>query len=144
MGDPTAILVYTDGSCLKPHGPGGWAAIIFENDSEEADVVEGYEKNTTNNRMELTAILAGLEFAMSLESKLLIMVYTDSEYALNVSTGSKRAVENLDLVSSVREIFDNNKHRIQFVWVRGHNGDRWNEFVDSASRLQAEKARDLG
>ena len=118
------ITIYTDGSCLGNPGPGGWGAIVF-GESEEPQRLSGHDGQTTNNRMELMAAIQGLDAAPA-GSK--VVLYSDSSYLVNTMTKNwKRRVnhdlwERLDALSGSRSV--------EWRWVRGHNGDRWNEAAD--------------
>ena len=138
------IKIYTDGSCLKNPGNGGWAAII----NEDGDIkrVSGSEKNTTNNRMELMAPLNALK-GMSPNKE--IEIYTDSQYVKlgitdwihkwiknNWQTSKKEPVKNKDLWM---ELYDLTKsHEIKWIWVKAHAGNKLNEEVDLLAKQAAE------
>ena len=138
------IKIYTDGSCLKNPGNGGWAAII--NDDGDIKRVSGSEKNTTNNRMELMAPLNALK-GMSPNNE--IEIYTDSQYVKlgitdwihkwiknNWQTSKKEPVKNKDLWM---ELYDLTKsHEIKWIWVKAHAGNKLNEEVDLLAKQAAE------
>ena len=138
------IKIYTDGSCLKNPGNGGWAAII--NDDGDIKRVSGSEKNTTNNRMELMAPLNALK-GMSPNKE--IEIYTDSQYVKlgitdwihkwiknNWQTSKKEPVKNKDLWM---ELYDLTKtHEIKWIWVKAHAGNKLNEEVDLLAKQAAE------
>ena len=86
------ILIYTDGSCLSNPGPGGWAAIIL--DGESKMILKGGEKNTTNNRMEMMAVISGLESVANNDD---VTIYSDSKYVINSITLGWKRKANLDL-----------------------------------------------
>jgi ribonuclease HI len=129
------ITVYTDGSCEPNPGPGGWAAIIL--DGKEETILKGSHPNATNNRMELTAALEALR---SLDPAKPIILYTDSQYLKNgveswikdwKARGWKRRggpLVNADLWKQIAEVTDSRK--ITWRWVKGHNGNPYNERVD--------------
>tara|TARA_E500000331_G_C16731513_1_gene486892 strand:+ start:69 stop:515 length:447 start_codon:yes stop_codon:yes gene_type:complete len=141
------IKIYTDGSCIGNPGPGGWAAIIFmENIKKE---LFGGEKLTTNNRMELTAAIKGLEYCASREEKQLtlkeIKIYTDSNYLKDGitrwinnwekndwKTSDKKNVKNVDLWKKLKELTQS-KH-VQWIWIKGHSGDKLNDLADSLAK----------
>ena len=139
------IKIYTDGSCLKNPGNGGWAAII--NDDGDIKRVSGSEKNTTNNRMELMAPLNALK---GMDPNKEIEIYTDSQYVkLGITewintwlknswkTSKKEDVKNKDLWV---ELYNLNKSlNINWNWVKAHAGNPMNEEVD----LMAKKAANL-
>jgi ribonuclease HI len=139
------IKIYTDGSCLKNPGNGGWAAIICTKD--EMKKISGSEKDTTNNRMELLATINALK---EVNSEDLIEIYTDSKYVKNGitdwihnwiknnwKTSNKEDVKNKDLWVQLHELSNNSK--IKWNWVKAHAGNPLNEEVD----LLAKKAASL-
>jgi ribonuclease HI len=139
------IQIYTDGSCLKNPGNGGWAAII--NEDGEIKKISGSEKNTTNNRMELLAPINALK---QVDTNTKIEIYTDSQYvklgitewinnwvANNWQTSKKKNVKNKDLWI---ELYNLNKSLdIKWNWVKAHAGNLLNDEVD----LLAKKAASL-
>ena len=128
--------IYTDGSCLKnPGGAGGWACLVLENG--EMWSVVGSEPSTTNNRMELQAIIQALKFAQGNE----YVVYTDSKWALKCATGEWQRKANLDLWKDYEISLRGRK--IHYVWVRGHNGDEYNEIVDDLARAEAKSVKKI-
>jgi ribonuclease HI len=123
--------IYTDGSCLKnPGGPGGWAFTVLEN--KEQWTVSGGEQSTTNNRMELQAIIEALEFVQGNE----YIIYTDSELTMKCATGIYKRKSNKDLWERYDKALDCRK--INWVWVKSHNGNCMNEYVDCLARQEAE------
>lgn len=138
------MKLYTDGSCLGNPGIGGWAAICVDDNNEQFFKVCGGDLHTTNNIMELTAVLRGLERY----GKAPITVYTDSQYVKNGITqwihGWKRNGWNTAAGSPVKnrelwEALDNNvSPSVNFEWVKAHNGDHWNEKVDDLARRTAQ------
>ena len=139
------IKIYTDGSCLENPGKGGWAAII--NDNGNIKKINGSEKNTTNNRMELMAPINALK---NMNSKEEINIYTDSQYVkLGITewintwikndwqTSKKEVVKNKDLWIELYNL--NNSLNVKWNWVKAHAGDPLNEEVD----LLAKKAAGL-
>ena len=126
---------YTDGSCLKnPGGPGGWALAEVNKDDIESFIYGG-DPSTTNNRMELEAVIKILENYPDI----LLTIYTDSQYVINCATGKWKQSKNIDMWERYSELSKNRK--IKFFWVKGHNGDVWNEFVDNLAREYAENLR---
>jgi ribonuclease HI len=137
------IKIYTDGSCLKNPGNGGWAAIIFINN--EKIVISGNKKNTTNNQMEL---LAAIEALKKIPERQKIQIYTDSRYVKqgitewiekwmqnNWKTSSKQKVKNVNLWKELNEIAK--KHKIEWHWVKAHAGNPINEEVDELAKKAA-------
>lgn len=134
------ITIYTDGACSGNPGPGGWGVLITN--GEETSEFFGGESDTTNNRMELTAVIKALE-SVSGESE--ITLYTDSLYVKNGITqwinnwiknnwrnSDKKLVKNQDLWKRLLEVSKDRK--ITWQWVRGHNGNAFNERVDALAR----------
>ena len=139
------IKIYTDGSCMSNPGNGGWAAII--NMNGEIKKISGNEKNTTNNRMELTAPINALK---NINSKDPIEIFTDSKYVKNGitewintwvlnnwKTSKKENVKNKDLWLELHKL--NQSLNVKWNWVKAHAGDPLNEEVD----MMAKKAANL-
>jgi ribonuclease HI len=139
-------IIYTDGACLGNPGPGGWAALIIDK-NELTDKKVGSEISTTNNRMELTAVIEALKIIPS-ESKL--AVYTDSKYVINGieiwivnwkksnwKGSNRKEIKNKDLWIQLDNLSQN--LNINWNWVKGHSGDVNNEEVDQLARGEAEK-----
>tara|TARA_Y100000590_G_scaffold324125_1_gene367648 strand:+ start:2458 stop:2904 length:447 start_codon:yes stop_codon:yes gene_type:complete len=141
------IEIYTDGACIGNPGPGGWAAvIIFENEKKE---LFGGEKLTTNNRMELTAAIKGLEYCDLQEKKQLslkeIKIYTDSGYLKegitnwisnweknNWKTSDKKNVKNVDLWKKLKDL--SKSKQIEWQWIKGHSGNPMNDLADKLAK----------
>ena len=141
------IKIYTDGACIGNPGPGGWAAVIIhENNKNE---LFGGEKLTTNNRMELTAAIKGLEYCYKQETGQLslkqIKIYTDSNYVKdgitvwidnweknNWKTADKKNVKNIDLWKKLKELTKSNQ--VEWFWVKGHSEDSMNELADRLAK----------
>ncbi len=115
---------YTDGSVAPNPGAGGWGVIIIAPDGTRQEL-SGSEPKTTNNRMELAAILAAVRGVPEGAS---IAVTSDSEYAVRVSSGRYKAKKNRDLVQAVRRAAEN--RRVKYQWIRGHAGHALNEAAD--------------
>ena len=147
FNESNAIKIYTDGACSgNPNGPGGWGCIIIKGSNEFE--LSGGEKQTTNNQMELMACVEGLKYVVSrgLHSYPII-VYTDSKYLLNgmekgwvenwENNAWRRAdnqpVKNPELWKVLLELKRkiNNNSNLIFRWVKGHNGDEYNERCDT-------------
>lgn len=130
--------VFTDGGSIPNPGPGGWGMVWVE-DGEIRDQAHGHDADTTNNRMELTALIAALK---SLPEDAEVVVYTDSKLCLDTITkwaagwerkGWKRKgspLKNLDLIKDLLALY--RKHPgCKLEWIAAHNGYRWNEYADS-------------
>ncbi len=141
------IKIYSDGSCIGNPGPGGWAAIILEKNKKKE--IFGGEKITTNNRMELTAVIKALNLIKN-ESK--ISIYSDSKYIINGitiwmknwkknnwKTSNKKIVKNKDLWNLLDKICK--IHQVNWNWIKGHSGHELNERVDYLARSEAEKLK---
>lgn len=142
------IEIFTDGACLGNPGAGGWGVILRYNDVEKE--LSGGEVETTNNRMELTAVIMALE---ALKEPCNITLYTDSRYVMDgiekwifnwKKTGWKTAnkktlVKNVELWQKLDEL--KSKHEIRFVWVKGHAGHIENERCDELARGEAYKIK---
>ena len=134
------IEIYTDGACSGNPGPGGWGAIILYNN--DSSTLSGGEKLTTNNRMEITAVIKSLEI---IEENSEIKIYTDSKYVINGITNwikswkendwissNKKVVKNVDLWKNLELLVQ--KKIISWQWVKGHSGNKMNEKVDEIAR----------
>ena len=130
------IVIYTDGACRGNPGPGGWGAIIIENNIETE--LCGKADNTTNNIMEMTAAIKALEF---FKIKKNIVLYTDSNYLKLGITNWIFSWKKNNWINSKREevknksywiVLDklNNLHNIEWKWVKAHNGNKYNERAD--------------
>jgi ribonuclease HI len=127
------VSIYTDGSCSNNPGPGGFAAILsYEEHTRE---IAGGEPSTTNNRMELRAIVAGLE---AIKAACDITIYSDSQYAIGAFTGNK-IKKNADLITAGLlkiEALKNMGGTVTFQHVNGHAGDPLNERCDKLAHQQ--------
>jgi ribonuclease HI len=141
------VIIHTDGACKGNPGPGGWAALLRMGSHEKE--LTGGEPDTTNNRMEMTAVIRGLT---SLIEPCEVTVHSDSRYVIDGMTkwiqgwkrngwisASKKPVRNEDLWHEL--IAAAAPHRISWEWVRGHNGHDENERVDKLACAAAEAAR---
>ncbi len=132
--------VFTDGSCAGNPGPGGWGA-VYVRDGQIAAQEHGSDPATTNNRMELTAMIAGLQMLAPADAA---TVHSDSQLVVNTLTkwaagwearGWKRKegeVKNLDLVKEAFALAKA-RPRVRIEWIRAHDGSRWNEYADALS-----------
>ena len=136
--------VFTDGSCIPNPGPGGWGA-VYVIDGEVVAEDHGHEPDTTNNRMELRALLAALDLVPEGTPA---RIYTDSNLAVRTVTewaagwerrGWRRKtgpVENLDLVRPLYERF-RARPELELTWIKAHAGNRWNEYADALATAWA-------
>ncbi len=137
------IEIFTDGACSGNPGIGGWGALLRYKDIEKE--LSGGEIETTNNRMELTAVIEALK---ALKTRCNITLYTDSKYVMcgitewlenwknnGWKTSNKKSeVKNIDLWQQLDELIK--QHEIRWVWVKGHNGHPENERVDTLARKE--------
>lgn len=140
------VYMYTDGACSGNPGPGGWGTILRYKETEKR--LSGGEKETTNNRMELTAVIMGLK---ALKESCHIILTTDSKYVADgVTKGwakswkangwrkkDKKPALNPDLWDELLDLID--KHNIEINWVRGHDGHPENEECDKMAVAESQK-----
>ncbi|MCQ2739124.1 MAG: ribonuclease HI [bacterium] len=137
------VTIYTDGACSGNPGIGGYGTILVFEDSKgnlhEKELSEGYLQ-TTNNQMELMAVISGLE---ALKTSCDVTIYSDSKYVVdainnkwlenwvkkNWKTADKKPVKNIELWQKYIEV--SQKHSIEFIWVKGHAGHAYNERCDN-------------
>lgn len=129
------IHLYTDGSCVPNPGKGGWGCVYVQDGIETLHNCGPGSGNDTNNQMELTAIYQGL--ICVIDKNIPVTVYSDSQYAINCLTvwydswvkKKFKGIKNAELIQVIKQqvnLFSN----IKFVWVKGHNKDRYNELAD--------------
>ncbi|HEY6511072.1 MAG TPA: ribonuclease HI [Burkholderiaceae bacterium] len=141
------VVVYTDGACKGNPGPGGWGALLRWGDHQKE--LFGGQAQTTNNRMELTAVIEALT---ALKQRCEVAVYTDSEYVKNGittwihnwkqrgwRTADKKPVKNVELWQQLDALAA--QHDVSWHWVRGHNGDPGNERADELANLGVQSVR---
>lgn len=140
------IEIYTDGACSGNPGPGGWGAVLVYNGKEKE--LSGSEKDTTNNRMELTAVIMALN---ALNQPCEVKLTTDSKYVCDaVNKGwvyswrkngwkksDKKPALNVDLWKELLSLLE--KHEVEFIWVKGHNGHKYNEICDALAVKEYQK-----
>lgn len=140
------IEIYTDGACSGNPGPGGWGAVLVYNGKEKE--LSGSEKNTTNNRMELTAVIMALN---ALNQPCEVKLTTDSKYVCDaINKGwvyswrkngwrksDKKPALNVDLWKELLSLLE--KHEVEFIWVKGHNGHKYNEICDALAVKEYQK-----
>ena len=130
-------IIYTDGACSGNPGPGGWGAVIFNQDNNQKNI-SGKENDTTNNRMELMAPIMSLK---KIEPNSEITIYTDSTYVKNGITewikrwkkngwkgANKKPINNKDLWIKLDNLCKNKK--IIWKWVKGHSNNKYNNLAD--------------
>ena len=141
-----AVEIYTDGACSGNPGAGGWGVILRYGEIEKE--LSGGEFQTTNNRMELQAVIEALK---ALKKECEVTLYTDSKYVMDgvnewmpnwkrngwKTTNKKSPVKNIELWQELDVLLA--KHKIKWVWVKGHNGHPENERVDKLAREQAKQ-----
>ncbi|MBQ0931298.1 ribonuclease HI [Ideonella sp. 4Y16] len=143
----TDVTIYTDGACKGNPGPGGWGAWLRAGSHEKE--LFGGERQTTNNRMELTAVIEALS---TLKRPCAVAIYTDSEYVKNGittwihnwkrrgwRTADGKPVKNEELWRRLDELVAG--HRVSWHWVKGHAGDPGNERADALANRGVEQAR---
>ena len=145
------VTIYTDGGADPNPGTGGWAAILVDPASGRTRELSGGEPRATNNRMELTAAIRGLE---SLKRRCKVTLFTDSQYLRKgitqwlpgwVARGWKRKdgeLQNEELWRRLHELIK--LHDIRWDWIKGHAGNRWNERADELATLEIRKQRGQG
>lgn len=140
------VEIYTDGACSGNPGPGGWGAVLIYNGVEKQ--LSGSEKETTNNRMELCAVITALK---ALKEPCNVTLTTDSKYVCDAinkgwlnswqknswKKADKKPVLNIDLWQELLPLLD--KHRVEFIWVKGHNGHKYNEICDKLAVAEYQK-----
>ena len=142
------ILIYTDGGCSGNPGPGGWAFVVSEN-GEIKEYRSGGDKATTNNKMELTAVINALKYAKSIEERD-VTILTDSQYVKNgitqwiISwkkngwrTSGKAPVKNMEYWIELDAL--NGEMNVSWQWVKGHAGIPGNEECDRLVRMETAK-----
>lgn len=148
--DKDTVHLFTDGACLGNPGAGGWAALLVWQGHEK--LLSGAEPDTTNNRMELAAAIAGLE---ALKRPARVQLVTDSQYVMKGvtqwmagwrangwKTAAKKPVKNQDLWLALEAALA--RHQVSWEWVKGHAGHPENERVDEAARTAAESLSEAG
>ena len=143
------VKIYTDGACSGNPGIGGWGAILFYKDTKKE--ISGFQKDTTNNQMELTAAIKALDL---LKVPCEIDLYSDSAYLINAfkedwitkwqingfRTANKKPIQNLDLWKQLIDF--NNMHKINWIKVKGHADNKYNNRCDALATGEIAKHRD--
>ena len=131
------VIIYTDGACSGNPGPGGWGAILMYNETSKE--ISGADKDTTNNIMEITAVLEALKL---LKEECEVKIYSDSAYVVNAfnqgwiynwkknnwKTASKEPVKNQELWEELYSLVQ--KHKVEFIKVKGHSDNEYNNRCD--------------
>jgi ribonuclease HI len=123
--------IYTDGSSLGNPGPSGWSFCVLENNEEF--FLSGGEEHSTNNRMELYSIIQALKYVKGTE----YILYSDSNLTINCAKKIWKRKANIDLWDIYDEVSKNKK--IDYIWIKSHNGNKYNEIVDKLARKEANK-----
>ena len=131
------LKIYTDGACSGNPGPGGWGAVIFDQDKKQNNISKN-EKNTTNNRMELMAPIMALK---KIKPKSKVTIFTDSIYVKNGITqwikkweknnwknANKKPVKNKDLWIKLNDLCK--KYKVDWEWIKGHSNNEYNDLAD--------------
>ena len=135
------VTIYTDGACSGNPGPGGWGAILMYQGNKKE--ISGGKKNTTNNEMELTAVIEALKM---LKFPCQVDLYSDSAYVVNAflqnwignwvknnwKTSGKEPVKNKELWQELYEL--TKVHKVNFIKVKGHSDNEWNNRCDELAR----------
>lgn len=154
------IKIYTDGACSGNPGPGGWAALLLLKGKEKQKIViKGGEKYSTNNKMELTAVVEALEFiSKNIKGREMhIKVYSDSTYVLNpINNGwltkwringwittKETEVINKDLWQRFIKARSLCEPNLEFIKVKGHSGNKFNDYVDEIAVKERDKYKAL-
>ena len=129
MADKDKTIIFADGACQGNPGRGGWAAVTVRDGQRH--IISGNDRHTTNNRMELTAAIKGLEGAPKYQE---VVIYTDSQYLVNTMTRRWRRNANLDLWEKLDQLCKD--RNISWKWVRGHQGTPGNEIADRVASME--------
>ena len=145
----TQVVIYTDGACKGNPGPGGWGVLLRSPDGAEKELCGG-ERETTNNRMEMMAVIEALA---ALKRPCDVTLFLDSQYVLKGitewlpgwkakgwKTAAKQPVKNVDLWQRLDALVANSGHAIDWRWVKGHAGDPGNERADALANKGVEQA----
>ena len=140
MSKNETVVIYTDGACSGNPGPGGWGSVLIYNGHRKE--LSGGEAETTNNRMEMMAVIVSLE---TLKRPCKILLHTDSTYVMkgmtewlegwkarNWKTAARKPVKNVDLWQRLDDAIA--RHRVDWKWVKGHSGVPENERADELAR----------
>ena len=141
MKTGNSVVIYTDGACSGNPGPGGWGSVLMYNGHRRE--MSGGESETTNNRMEMMAVIQALE---TLKRSCAVVIHTDSTYVMKGmtewlaswksrgwKTAAKKPVKNVDLWQRMDDAVQ--RHDVKWKWVKGHSGVPENERADELARL---------
>ena len=144
-----SVVIHTDGACRGNPGPGGWGAVLDA--SGQSKTLNGYEAETTNNRMELTAVIEGLR---ALKRPCRVELVTDSKYVMQGitqwlsnwkrngwKTAARKPVKNVDLWQQLDD--EVQRHDIEWRWVKGHSGNTGNEMADQLANQAIDGAKQV-
>ena len=147
------VVIYTDGACKGNPGPGGWGVLLRSVDGSEKELCGG-ESGTTNNRMEMMAVIQALA---ALKRPCQVTLHLDSQYVLKGitewlpgwkakgwRTAAKQPVKNVDLWQQLDALVSQGGHTIDWRWVKGHNGDPGNERADGLANKGVGMGAELG
>lgn len=140
------VIIYTDGACSGNPGPGGWGAVLMYNENKKE--ISGYKENTTNNIMEITAVIEALKL---LKHECEVEIYSDSAYVVNAfkqkwidnwkknnwKTSNKDDVKNKELWQELDKLV--NIHKVKFIKVKGHADNEWNNRCDKLATDEIKK-----
>lgn len=140
------VTIYTDGACSGNPGPGGWGAVLMCNGNIKE--ISGYNKNTTNNIMEITAVVEALKL---LKYECEVEIYSDSAYVVNAfnqkwienwkknnwKNSNKEEVKNKELWEELDKLVS--KHKVKFIKVKGHADNKWNNRCDELATGEIKK-----
>lgn len=130
------FIVYTDGSCIPNPGSGGWAYEIRNSMDEIIDSSSGFDKNTTNNRMELTAVIKSFQ-SDYIKSNSVVTIRSDSQLIINTMNKNWKKKENTDLWNDLDEYKKSKNLHCEWEWVKAHAGIEGNENVDQKANQEA-------
>jgi ribonuclease HI len=143
------VVIYTDGACSGNPGKGGWGAVLNYNGKTKE--ISGFQEDATNNQMELLAAIKALE---TLKEECEVDLYTDSKYLQNGitewtkkwlkngwKTNNNKQVKNIELWQNLIEL--TNKHKVNWKWVKGHSGDKYNDIADKLASEAIKKMLEL-
>lgn len=134
------FTAWTDGSAdnMNPQRPGGSAYIIFDKDGKEVKRASKGFMGTSNNRMEILAIMSVVN---SLPTNSSVIIHSDSQYSINVLSRRWVATENLDQITRYWDLCRDKNITVEFQWVRGHDGNEYNELCDQMARSEYRKMK---